>query len=74
MPGTKITIYALFITVHSTIHALKNIKNWSHDTIHVFKNYFGTVLSVFNFQFSFLATISAIQTDPKKQVLYPINP
>ena len=27
------------------------IKNISHDTIHIFKNYFITVFSVFNFQF-----------------------
>ena len=33
----------------STIHAFKNIKNWSHDTIHIFKNYFTTVLLVFSF-------------------------
>ena len=39
---------SLFITVH----ALKNIKNGSHGTIHTFKNYFTTVLSVFSFQFS----------------------
>ena len=39
------TIHALFITVH----ALKNIKNGPHDTIHAFKNYFVTVLSVFSF-------------------------
>ena len=58
--GTKITIHALFITVH----ALKNIKNGSHDTIHTFKNYFATVLSVFSFQFLVSATISSIQTDP----------
>ena len=45
--GTKITIHALFITVH----ALKNIKNRSHGTIHTFKKYFATVLSVFSFQF-----------------------
>ena len=43
--GTKITIHALFITVH----ALKNIKNGSHGTIYTFKNYFATVLSVFSF-------------------------
>ena len=42
---TKITIHALFITVH----ALKNIKNRSHGTIQTFKNYFATVLSVFSF-------------------------
>ena len=34
-----------------TVHALKNIKNGSHSTIHTFKNYFTTVLSIFNFQF-----------------------
>ena len=41
-------------TVHALCmhyHAFKNIKNWSHDTIHTFKNYFATVFSVFNFQF-----------------------
>ena len=48
---TKITIHVLFITVHSTVYALKNIKNGSHGTIHTFKNYFATVLSVFSFQF-----------------------
>ena len=53
---TKITIYALFITVY----ALKNIKNESHSTIYIFKNYFATVLSVFNFQFSVSVTISSI--------------
>ena len=42
---TKITIYALFITVH----ALKNIKNGSYGIIYTFKNYFATVLSVFSF-------------------------
>ena len=34
------------------------IKNWFHDTIHTFKNYFVTVFSVFS-------KISDIQTDPK---------
>ena len=47
MQKTEITIHVLFITVH----ALKNIKNISHGTIHTFKNYIATVLSVFNFQF-----------------------
>ena len=46
---TKITIHALFITVHSIVHAQKNIKNGSYDTIHTFKNYFATILSVFSF-------------------------
>ena len=49
MQGTKITVHALFITIHNTVHALKNIKNKSHDTIHTFKNYFIIILSVFNF-------------------------
>ena len=61
---TKITIHALFITVHNTVYILKNIKNGSHGTIHTFKNYFATVLSVFSFQFSVSATINSIQTDP----------
>ena len=26
------------------------IKNWSHGIVHIFKNYFATVFSVFNFQ------------------------
>ena len=33
------------------------IKNWSHSTIHTFKNYFAIMFSVFN-------KISGIQTDP----------
>ena len=41
------TVHALF----STVHVLKNIKNESHDTIYIFKNYFATVFSVFRFQF-----------------------
>ena len=64
MQETKITAHALLTTVHNTVHALKNIKNGSHDTIHTFKNYFTTVLSVFSFQFLVSATISLIQTDP----------
>ena len=38
------------------------IKNGPHSTIHTFKNYFATMFSVFNFQFSI---INNIQTDPK---------
>ena len=33
------------------------IKNGSHSTIHTFKNYFATVFSVFNFQFSKISSI-----------------
>ena len=61
------TVHALFITVHSlfiTVHVLKNIKNGSYSTIHTFKNYFASVLSVFSFQFLVSTTISLIQTDP----------
>ena len=61
------TVAALFITVH----ALKNIKNGSHDTIYTFKNYFATVLSVFSFQFLVSVTISSIQTDPITHVWLP---
>ena len=59
MQETKVTTYALFITVY----ALKNIKNGSHGTIHIFKNYFATVLSVFSFKFLISITINSIQTD-----------
>ena len=40
----------------------KNFKTGFYNTIHIFKNYFAIVLSVFNFQFS---TISGIQIKPK---------
>ena len=36
------------------------IKNWSNDTIYIFKNYFTIVFSIFNF-----SKINFIQTDPK---------
>ena len=41
-------LYTVHHCLH-TVHTLKNIKNGSHSTIHTFKNYFATVLSVFNF-------------------------
>ena len=37
------------------------IKNGSHGTIHIFKNYFTTMFSVFSF-----SKINSIQMDPKK--------
>ena len=40
---------SLFMNCSSTFHTFKNIKNGSHDTIHIFKNYFATVFSVFSF-------------------------
>ena len=60
--------YVWTITSHGfTVYVLKNIKNRSHDTIHIFKNYFAIVLSVFSFQFLVSATISSIQTDPSRR-------
>ena len=38
----------LFFLFHTNFFSFL-IKNEFHDTIHVFKNYFATVLSVFNF-------------------------
>ena len=40
---------SLFKHCSSTVHAFKNIKNGSHGTIHIFKNYFAIVFSVFGF-------------------------
>ena len=45
-------MYTLFTHYAYTVHILRNIKNGFHDTIYIFKNYFATVFSVFNFQFS----------------------
>ena len=33
-----------------TVYIFKNIKNWFHDTIYIFKNYFTIVFSVFGFR------------------------
>ena len=44
-----------------TLFRKKNIKNGSHGTIHIFKNYFARIFSV-------LAKISSIQMDPKSTV------
>ena len=38
----------LFMHCLYTVHVLKNIKNESHDTIYIFKNYFAIVFSVFS--------------------------
>ena len=45
------TVAIVFTHCSSTIHALKNIKNEFHGTIHTFKNYFTTLFSVFSFKF-----------------------
>ena len=53
--------YSVFTHCSRDPHSLyseKNIKNGSHNTIHTFKNYFATVISVFS-------KISCIQMDPK---------
>ena len=67
---TRITLfrrhYALFMYCSQDpqlLYSEKNIKNGSHDTIHIFKNYFATVFSVFS-------KISNIQMDSyKKEIL-----
>ena len=43
------TIAVLFMHCSSIFHALKNIKNGFHGTIHTFKNYFATIFLVFSF-------------------------
>ena len=51
------TVHAVFRYYSSTVHGTrshfiqktKKIKNESHGTIHIFKNYFVTVFSVFSF-------------------------
>ena len=63
------TVSALLTYCSSTIHAFKNIKNWSHGTIRTFKNYFAIIFSVFSFQFSVSVTISSIQIDLKSYFL-----
>ena len=65
-------IAVLFMYCSNTVHALKNIKNGSHGTFHIFKNYFATVFSVFSFQFSVSATISSIQTEPMSSIPFSI--
>ena len=53
-------VFSLFFFFFHTQHLLgdsalfirkKNFKNGSHDIIHIFKNYFIIIFSVFNFQF-----------------------
>ena len=52
-PETKCNVHALFIHCSWDLQPLysekKKIKNESHDIIHIFKNYFTTVFSVFSF-------------------------
>ena len=56
---TNYTVHVLFIHCSrdpQPLYSEKNIKKWSHGTIHIFKNYFTTVFLV-------SAKISCIQTD-----------
>ena len=46
---TIIIVHALFMEPTITLFRKKNIKNGLHGTIYIFKNYFVTVFSVFNF-------------------------
>ena len=54
------TIHALFTGPITTLFRKKNIKNESHGTIYIFKNYFVTVFSVLIFN-----NINCIQMDLK---------
>ena len=74
MQETKITVYALFITVHSTVHVIKNIKNGSHSTIHTFKNYFATIFSVFNFSNNKFNPNGSIRETENKRESFPPKP
>ena len=49
----------LFTYCNNTVHTFKNIKNKSHGTIYIFKNYFITIFLIFNLN---------------KNKLYPNNP
>ena len=68
-------IYCFFTIYYcnSTVHTLKNIKNRFHDTICPFKNYFATVFSVFNFQFSISTTINSVQMDRNFSLLLKLK-
>ena len=55
----------LFIHRPRSVHDCLYTVYGSHNTIHIFKNYFALVFSVFSFQFSVSAIISSIQTDSK---------
>ena len=49
-------IYALFTDPQISLFIKFFIKNWSHDIIHTFKNYFVTTFFSFSFQFSIVYT------------------
>ena len=55
--------HALFTGPANTFFSKNNFKTKSHGIIHTFKNYFATMFSLFNFQFS---AINGIQIDPYK--------
>ena len=46
------TVHVLFMHCSCTVHALKNIKNGSHNTIHAFKNYLLQYFQFLVFSFS----------------------
>ena len=58
-------IHVLFMDPQIPLFSIFFIKNESHGTIHIFKNVFATVFSVFSF-----SKISSIQTDPKMHHIY----
>ena len=54
---------ALFTWPTSTFFSKNNFKIRSHDTIHIFKNYFATMFLIFSF-----SKIISIQTDPMSEL------
>ena len=55
----------LFTHCNTIVYAFKNIKNEFYGTIHIFKTYFATIFSIFQFLIS--VKISCIQTEPKER-------
>ena len=49
MEETKFTVHKTNVTVHALFRYCSCTVYGSHDTIHIFKNYFATVFSVFSF-------------------------
>ena len=52
--------YALFMGPANMKKKKSIFKTGSHDTIYIFKNYFVTVFSVINFQFSVISVIQIL--------------
>ena len=67
------TVHALFTHCSCTVHLLfmrlttilfkKNIKNRSYSTIHIFKNYFSIIFSIFN-KINYIQNDLALKSQP----------